>query len=68
MIIVKKMNFSKPKENTMTQKHAYNLPYLYSIVFISALGCLLFGYDWVVIGGAKPMYKKYMMYTTTKLH
>lgn len=43
----------------MTQKHAFNLPYLYSIVFISALGGLLFGYDWVVIGGAKPFFEKF---------
>ena len=41
------------------KNHNINMPYIYFIVFISALGGLLFGYDWVVIGGAKPFYEKF---------
>ena len=36
-----------------------NKRYLYFICAVSAMGGLLFGYDWVVIGGAKPFYELY---------
>ena len=37
----------------------YNTGYVWTISAVAALGGLLFGYDWVVIGGAKPFYEKF---------
>lgn len=43
----------------MTAEKKTKKGFLYMITFISAMGGLLFGYDWVVVGGAKPFYEAY---------
>jgi sugar porter (SP) family MFS transporter len=46
---------------------SYNTSYVWMIASVAALGGLLFGYDWVVIGGAKPFYESYFHITSAEL-
>jgi SP family sugar porter-like MFS transporter len=50
------------KKLSASDNHAdsqINMKYVWMISMIAALGGLLFGYDFVVIGGAKPFYERY---------
>ncbi len=40
------------------------MTHLWIICLVAAMGGLLFGYDWVVIGGAKPFFERYFELTT----
>src|SRR3954466_15552303 len=43
---------------------SYNLRYVWLISVVAAMGGLLFGWDWVVIGGAKPFFQRYFELTS----
>jgi MFS family permease len=45
----------------------YNMAYVWLISLVAAMGGLLFGYDWVVIGGAKPFFEKYFQLNSEEL-
>jgi sugar porter (SP) family MFS transporter len=46
-------------ENPTTAQASFNAGYVWLISLVAALGGLLFGWDWVVIGGAKPFFERY---------
>ncbi len=46
---------------------AQNTIYLWTIALVAAMGGLLFGYDWVVIGGARQFYEAYFQLTSEQL-
>ncbi|MHC4432140.1 MAG: sugar porter family MFS transporter [Planctomycetota bacterium] len=53
--------------NTSTNHTRYNIRFLWSICLVAAMGGLLFGYDWVVVGGAKLFYEAYFNLETESL-
>ena len=57
------MIISTPNESSGL-KADLNLGYIWVISCVAALGGLLFGWDWVVIGGAKPFFQRYFQLTS----
>jgi sugar porter (SP) family MFS transporter len=45
--------------DTSNLRANYNYGYIWLISIVAALGGLLFGWDWVVIGGAKPFFERF---------
>ncbi len=44
-----------------------NIRFIWLMTFVAAMGGFLFGYDWVVVGGAKNFYEPYFGITTPAL-
>jgi sugar porter (SP) family MFS transporter len=53
-----------PQSSTITPQWSL---YIWGISLVAALGGLLFGYDWVVIGGARQFYEVYFHLTSATL-
>jgi MFS transporter, SP family, xylose:H+ symportor len=58
---------SSPYTSSAAPEGELRIGYLWCIAFVAALGGLLFGYDWVVIGGAKPFYESYFRLNTAQV-
>jgi sugar porter (SP) family MFS transporter len=56
-----------PAGTAQAGQYTYRLGYIWMISFVAALGGLLFGYDWVVVGGAKPFYEPYFNLTSQEM-
>jgi MFS transporter, SP family, arabinose:H+ symporter len=50
---------SRGREVPLEHPPRLNKVFLWRICLVAAMGGLLFGYDWVVIGGAKPFFTRY---------
>jgi MFS family permease len=58
------INVTPVESSCLGPKPTYNLAYVWMISLVAAMGGLLFGYDWVVIGGAKPFFEKFFNLTS----
>lgn len=51
------------QQHLQPNEKRYNMKMLWLICIVAAMGGLLFGYDWVVVGGAKPFYEPFFHIT-----
>ena len=56
---------SSTRLSAASPQPAEHTNYVWGIAIVAALGGLLFGYDWVVIGGAREFYEQYFHLTSS---
>jgi len=61
--MVRYRNLTPLRSHDVKAEHQLNMQYVWGICLVAACGGLLFGYDWVVIGGAKPFYEAWFHIT-----
>lgn len=59
--------FQPPTNNWTEPSGSNGTTYVVLVSLVAAMGGLLFGYDWVVIGGAKPFFEPYFGLTSESL-
>jgi|GEM_PF-6463196 len=50
-------------DSATSSYNKFNSGYIWLISICAAMGRLLFGYDWVLIGGAKPFFEPHFRIT-----
>src|ERR1022692_331167 len=58
---------SNPTPTATGNPSSFNATYVWMISAVAAMGGLLFGYDWVVIGGAAKFYEAFFPLKDTAL-
>ena len=64
MVLKNPFMITASETETSQLKADYRLGYVWLISIVAAMGGLLFGWDWVVIGGAKPFFQRYFELTS----
>ncbi|MFO1499644.1 MAG: sugar porter family MFS transporter [Verrucomicrobiota bacterium] len=54
----------EPPRTAAQSEPLVSLTYVWTVCIVAAMGGLLFGWDWVVIGGAKPFFQRYFNLTS----
>ena len=64
--MIEQTTVSTARHDTSTPAFRFNMGFIWMISLVAAMGGLLFGYDWVVIGGAKPFFERFFELTSAR--